>query len=253
VTEVRLKARALVERWLGADARPAAEGGERSQPEPVPAAPPLTRSQYKEVWTSLSTNESEAKLAVQGDDSEATLALSAVNDLERLRRAVGFEPTDDVLEIGCGVGRLGKVLAPICRTWTGCDVSPNMLRFAERRLEGFRNVRLVELSGYDLEPIPTASQDVVYCTEWDRYNYVEEAHRVLKPGGRLYVDNICLTTDYGWEFFQKSRGFEPSARPPYIGSTSTPQEFEAYLTRAGFASHRVEIVDTAWVVGVGVR
>jgi SAM-dependent methyltransferase len=225
-----------------------------------PVAAPYTRHQYKSVWTSLSGTEGEAKYWVQGSESEEQLLVSARNDLERLRRAVGISPTDEILEIGCGVGRLGKVLAPICRVWTGCDVSPHMLQYAARRLRGLPNVRFVELSGYDLKPVASASQDLVYCTvvfmhltEWDRYNYVEEAHRVLRPGGRLYIDNISLTSGYGWGFFQQSRGIDPAARPPQIGSTSTPQEFEVYLSRAGFASQRVDIVDDAWVVGVGMK
>jgi ubiquinone/menaquinone biosynthesis C-methylase UbiE len=80
-----------------------------------------------------------------------------------------------------------------------------------------------------------------------------EARRVLKPGGQLYVDNISLTTDYGWKMFEESRSFPTEKRPPHIASASTPQEFEVYLSRAGFASGRVEIVDDAWVVGTAVK
>jgi ubiquinone/menaquinone biosynthesis C-methylase UbiE len=135
-----------------------------------------------------------------------------------------------------------------------------MLDYASRRLEAFPNVHFVEVSGYDLQPVETESVDAVYCTvvfmhltEWDRYSYVEEAHRILRPGGRVYIDNISLTTDYGWNFFQSSRTYPPTQRPPQIGSTSTPQEFEAYLRHAGFTSSSVEIVDDSWVVGRGVR
>lgn len=218
------------------------------------------RHEYKRVWTALSTTADEAKFWAQGSTDETELERTARNDVQRLQRLLRFTPDDDVLEIGCGVGRVGKVLAPLCRTWTGCDVSPHMLRHAARRLEGLPNVRFVELSGYDLRPVPAESVDAVYCTvvfmhltEWDRYNYIEESQRVLRPGGRLYVDNISLTTDYGWNFFETSRRYEPAKRPPQIGSTSTPQEFDVYLCRAGFSTWSVEIVDEAWVVGLGVK
>lgn len=226
----------------------------------VASSPPLPRGHYKDVWTALSESEGNAKLWVQGTEDEATLLESARNDLARIQRSAGVRPGDDIAEIGCGVGRLGTVLAPICRSWTGCDVSPNMLSHAARRLAAFDNVRFVELSGYDLAPLASSSLDLVYCTvvfmhlaEWDRYGYVEEAHRVLREGGRIFIDNISLTTDYGWKFFQESRRIPPSQRPPQIGSTSTPQEFEVYLRRAGFRDVRVDLVNEPWIVGTGVK
>jgi len=84
--------------------------------------------------------------------------------------------SDVVLEIGCGIGRVGRELAPQCRKWIGCDVSARMLNLAADRLREFPNVELVETSGYDLKPISDVSVDLVYCTavfmhleQWDRY------------------------------------------------------------------------------------
>ena len=220
----------------------------------------VSRQFYKQVWTNLSQTEGDAKIWVQGSEDEALMVESAGNELKRLQSMVGVNKTDDMLEIGCGVGRVGKVLAPICKTWTGCDVSANMLTYAAKRLQAFSNVRFVELSGYDLKPVASESMDVIYSTvvfmhlsEWDRYNYIEDAHRVLRPGGRLYVDNISLTTGYGWKFFQSSRAIPPFERPPQIGSTSTPQEIEVYLNRAGYRNIKVSIVDDAWVIGCAVK
>ena len=222
--------------------------------------PPPSRHQYKRVWTSLARSEETAKIAVQGSSDELAMERSAPYDFERLQRGMRVDSTSAVLEIGCGVGRLGKLFAPKCHTWTGCDVSPRMLAYANRRLGALDNVRLVEISGYDLQPIPDASQDIVYSTvvfmhlaEWDRYNYILEGRRVLKPGGQLYVDNISLTTDYGWSMFESARSYDPRRRPAHIGSASTPQEFAAYLSHAGFSSWSVEIADNAWVVGTAVK
>lgn len=74
--------------------------------------------------------------------------------------------------------------------------------------------------------------------EWDRYNYVLEAMRVLRPGGRLYVDNVGLTGDEGWAMSESLRAIPPAKRPPYISKTSTPDELITYLGRAGFADVR---------------
>jgi SAM-dependent methyltransferase len=224
------------------------------------AGPGRTRHEYKDVWVDLSKTENSAKVWVQGSTDEDQLARSADYFVAQLDRLVGIRPTDDIMEIGCGVGRVGAVLAARCHSWTGADVSANMLAHTRRRLSGHPNVRTVELSGYDLAPVASDSLDLVYCTvvfmhisEWERYSYIEEARRVLRPGGRLYVDNVSLRTGYGWNFFQSSRAIPPGQRPPQIGQTSTPQEFEVYFQKAGFIDFTVQEIDDAWVVGTATK
>jgi predicted TPR repeat methyltransferase len=39
----------------------------------------------------------------------------------------------DILDMGCGTGLVGSRLAPLARTLTGVDISPNMLEVARRR------------------------------------------------------------------------------------------------------------------------
>ena len=148
------------------------------------------RSEYKRVWSALSTTEDQAKLHVIGVTEEAALEATGEETLRFLQQSVGIETEDVVLEIGCGVGRVGKVVAPLCRKWIGCDVASNMLSLTAKRLEGLSNVELLEISGYNLSGVADASVDVVYCTvvfmhleSWDRYNYISEAFRVLRPKG----------------------------------------------------------------------
>jgi SAM-dependent methyltransferase len=199
------------------------------------------RSDYKSVWTKLSGSLSSAKMHVSGTEDEAVFEASGAGTSEFLLTNVGIKATDVVLEIGCGVGRVGKHLAGRCRRWIGADVSPNMLKFAAERLRDFSNVEFIELSGNDLRPLADNSIDVVYCTVvfmhlegWDRYNYVAEAFRVLRPGGKLYIDNVNLCSDAGWSIFETHRKFSPAQRPDHITVCSTPQELEEYLRRAGF-------------------
>lgn len=180
---------------------------------------------------------------VSGTEDEAIFEASGSGTSAFLFEHVGIQPTDVVLEIGCGVGRVGKHLAPRCRKWIGADVSPNMLKFAAERLREFKNVEFVELSGNDLRPVADNSIDVVYSTvvfmhleSWDRYAYVEEAFRVLRPGGKLYVDNVNLCSDAGWAIFETHRKFPVAERPDHITVCSTPQELVEYLKRARFGN-----------------
>lgn len=215
------------------------------------------RGDYKTVWNSLSGSKADAYRHVSGYTDEDKFHLDGEDTVDILRETVGVRPDDVYLEIGCGVGRVGRVLSSFVKEWIGCDVSANMLRLAGRRLLGLPNIRLQEISGYDLHPIPDASVDVVYATvvfmhleEWDRYNYVLEAMRVLKPGGRFYCDNVDLASPAGWAVFEESRSqFKPSQRPSQISKCSTKPEIEAYLTHAGFTDVRVAGRLDFWVYG----
>lgn len=219
------------------------------------------RGDYKNVWNSLSKTKTDAYLVVSGYTDEDKFHADAEDTADILRQTVGVKPEDRILEIGCGVGRVGRVLSPFVKEWIGCDVSANMLRIAGRRLLGLPNIRLQEISGYDLQPIPDASVDVVYTTvvfmhleEWDRYNYVLEAKRVLKPGGRFYCDNVDIASTTGWAVFEESRlNFSPRERPPQISKCSSQPELETFLKRAGFEQVRVAGRLDFWAYAWGVK
>ena len=101
------------------------------------------RSNYKAVWSALSKDETSAKVHVAGTEDEAALTGSGIGTTKFLLENVGVGRSDVVLEIGCGIGRVGRELAPQCRKWIGCDVSARMLNLAAERLRGFPNVELV--------------------------------------------------------------------------------------------------------------
>lgn len=207
------------------------------------SSPEGKRSNYKATWMAVSGTLSNARMSVAYTEDERELDRSGAATTKFLLDNVGVDPSDVVLEIGCGVGRVGKHLARHCARWIGSDVSSNMLRHAAESLREFSNVEFVELSGYDLQPIASESVDFVYCTvvfphlsQWDRFSYVEEAFRVLRPGGKLYVDNVNLCSESGWRIFQDHRRIPPLERIPEIGECSTPEELMEYLRRAGFES-----------------
>lgn len=217
----------------------------------------MIHSDYKSVWNALADTEEHAKLNVGGTTDEAELSKSAAHTLQVLGATVGVRSTDTFVEIGCGVGRVGAVLAPRVAAWIGCDVSGAMVEHAARRLAAFPNVRTVETNGHDLRPLEDACADVVYCTvvfmhleTWDRFGLLTEARRVLRPGGRVYCDAIDLATDRGWAIFEQARAVPPALRPQHLSRCCTHDEIRTLLIRAGFHDVRTETRDL-WVQGWG--
>lgn len=219
----------------------------------------FTRTAYGQVWDTASQSLDAARISVCGTADDAEWHRSGESTASDVHVEASVSPTDTVLEIGCGAGRVGRYLAPRCATWIGADVSANMLRFAAESLKDLSNVQFFRLNGFDLTGVDAHSLDVVYSTgvfmhldEWERYRYVADAHRVLRPGGRLYVDNFNLMTDEGWAIFSGLLKVDPSQRPANVSRHSTPQELETYLTRSGFEVVRVR-TGGLWVTAIGRR
>lgn len=207
----------------------------------------LARQQYGAVWDGEVHNEESARVAVAGYADDAEWQRSGADTASHVRERLQLGASDVVLEIGCGAARVGAHLAPHVRTWIGCDVSSQMLKFAREALRGHDNVQLHRLNGHDLFGIESSSVDAVYCTavfmhldEWDRYRYVTEAARVLRPGGRLYIDNFDLTSPDGWQLFLDMAALDPAVRPPNVSKASTERELTWYVEQAGLTVDHVE-------------
>ncbi|MDR1806452.1 MAG: methyltransferase domain-containing protein [Propionibacteriaceae bacterium] len=103
--------------------------------------------------------------------------------------AIGSPGGADVLDVGCGTGRLLKLLSdrgPI--RGHGLDASPEMVAVARRQCPGM----VIEVGSAEALPFPDESMDLVtICLAYhhlpDRPGFLAEAARVLRPGGRLCV------------------------------------------------------------------
>jgi cyclopropane fatty-acyl-phospholipid synthase-like methyltransferase len=204
------------------------------------------RSEYGRVWDSVAQSRRDAMKAVAGHDSDADWEQTGRATADDIAAETGLLPSDTVLDIGCGAGRVGVHVAPRCRTWIGADVSKQMLAHTRQALAGVPNVELVQLAGDGLPASLDGRVDVVYCTtvfmhleEWDRYRYVQAAYRVLKPGGRVYLDSFSLLSQDGWALFEAMAKLPPAERPPHISKASTPEELRTFVEKAGFEDIRV--------------
>jgi SAM-dependent methyltransferase len=112
-----------------------------------------------------------------------------------------------VLEVGCGIGRFAQALAPEVASFTGIDVSKNMIRVARERCANLPNVTLAVTSGDDLGQCADRSFDLVLAVDSFPYivatrpglaeTQIGESARVLAEGGSLAIFNFAYDEDFG--------------------------------------------------------
>jgi SAM-dependent methyltransferase len=104
----------------------------------------------------------------------------------------------DVIDLGCGTGYWAAWLARLGASPVGLDVSEAQLATAaELQREHRIDFPLIHASAEDV-PLPDASFDLAFseygAAVWcDPYVWIQEAHRLLRPGGRLiFLANAVL-------------------------------------------------------------
>ncbi len=137
-------------------------------------------------------------------DSVADLYNQAYTDI-RVRKdewawlseRLAESPAGRVLDIGCGNGALLNALAPSIETGHGVDLSPEMLKRARQNNREHSHLLFSQISGPSL-PCEDGSIDTVISLlsyrylDWDPM--MAEIHRVLAPGGRIYIIDMVACT-----------------------------------------------------------
>lgn len=132
-----------------------------------------------------------------------------------------LKPTDHVLDIGCGMGRMALPLTdfldPRLGSYEGFDIDPGAIRWCRKHISPKANnfrFQLVSVfnRNYHLDsqvsaerfsfPYPGAQFDFVIATSLfthllpvEARNYIAETARVLKPGGRGLLTFFLLNTE----------------------------------------------------------
>lgn len=101
-----------------------------------------------------------------------------------------LSPETVLVDIGCGIGRMDRHLAPRVGRLYGIDVSGEMVAQARKRLDALKNVEFLEGNGWNLDPLPGNFADIVICHLTFQHvprqvtlGYFKHVLDVLKPGG----------------------------------------------------------------------
>lgn len=154
-------------------------------------------------WSVQQSEEASVALYSLGNPE---LLQQATNEIvSRLRQWGLVTGNTDLLDIGCGIGRLLVALSPYVENATGIDVSAEMVKAAQRRCAGLANVTVLKSDGRGLTGIADASFDVAIAVDSFPYlrqsgyalveQFVADSARVLRPGGELVILNYSYSED----------------------------------------------------------
>lgn len=97
---------------------------------------------------------------------------------------------EDILEVGCGLGRILRELYDLyCVSLYGCDMLPTMIREAHKRVGGITEA----LIGSKCENLPFKDESFHHIVCWGMFDLTEQTQsfvemaRVLKLGGKLLM------------------------------------------------------------------
>lgn len=160
-------------------------------------------------------------------------AAEALAELVATRLALA--PGMRVCDIGCGYGETARFFSSrYAVSLEGVTISESQFRVAaERKAPGVS----IALCDWLQNPFPDRSFDRAYAIEssehiGDKARFFSEAHRVLRPCGRLVV---CAWLENGgaakWE---KSFLLEPICRYGRLPGMGTEEDYQALAEAAGF-------------------
>lgn len=119
----------------------------------------------------------------------------------------GLKPTDYLIDVGCGSGRLAK---PLSRDhvgpYLGIDVVESFLAYA-RDLVGRADWRFEQVNHIEIPEADGAADCVCFFSVFTHllheqsYWYLQEAQRVLKPGGLVVFSTLEFGEPAHWRTF----------------------------------------------------
>ncbi|MEJ2402088.1 MAG: methyltransferase domain-containing protein [Xanthomonadales bacterium] len=213
---------------------------------------------YGQFWNHQATTPESALAAVDGSASEEVVQTTGRYTAHQVATALDLDASDRMLELGCGVGRIGRELAPRCRHWTGVDISSKMITHARERMAQLDNTDFHELSRSSLEALEDDSISKAYSVavlchmdKEDLFLYLKDLWRVVRPKGLIYVETWNLAHPIGWKRWEYevnnwNRSDQTQRKDVARNQFCTPDEFQLYIRQAGFTPLAC-YADSPWI------
>jgi len=164
-------------------------------------------------------------------------------DLQLLLEWAAPKESWTVLDIATGGGHVTKLLAPHVKQVFATDITVEMLKEARQFLEQYAsNVHFIVADAENL-PFLDESFDLVTCRIAAHHfsnadEFIREAYRVLKPGGKLLlVDNVAPEEKVLDEFINKLEWLRDNSHVRCY----TKSEWEIWMKQTGFTQRKSHV------------
>ena len=196
-----------------------------------------TENAYKDSW------DLDNSLAIHygyWDEKVKSFSQSLLRMNEVMAEAAQIKTGDIVLDAGCGIGGSSLFLAENyeCRV-TGISLSERQIRLAQKLAHEKKQETRVEFRVMDYCSTSFASEsfDIVWgcesiCYATNKEEFIKEAYRLLKPGGRLVVAD-GFVTDIKNNDHSTIRNWLDGWQVNYL---ETLDRFEEFMSDTGFVN-----------------
>lgn len=198
----------------------------------------------------------EARIQATSPDAAigtGRLPFDTVGQLElEVLKSEGLKPTDTLVDLGCGSGRLAVHAIPALTggRYVGIDIAQSMLDEARKRVEEtvpdapcriswiHQTTPVFELEADSVNMV-CAFSVINHMEHEDAYLYLKEALRIVRPGGRFVVSCLPMHTERAREVFFKSASMDMQTRQRRIRHVVTSKDLITDIVRlAGWAPVR---------------
>lgn len=200
------------------------------------------------LYLRLTRSRDEAMSIAVGGEYETF----GLREAEILQYA-GLRDGQSLLDFGCGSGRLAWALGQkkMSIDYCGIDIVKAFLRYARKKSPS--NYRFILSRSLSI-PLPDASFDMAsafsvftHLLHHESYNYLEELHRVVRPGGVVVFSFLEFSEPTHWEMFQYTVRAYRRARLPHLNQYMERSQIELWVEKLGYRNASfVASTDSPW-------
>lgn len=163
-----------------------------------------------------------------------------------------LRPTDTLVDLGCGTGRLAVHVIPTLAGghYVGIDIAQSMLDHARTLIHARHPSPACRVTWQqqrsEVFHLPDASVDMMcafsvftHMEHEDTYRYLVSARRVVRPGGRFLFSCLPMSLAAARDIFLESTSRDLAARWASVRNvTTTTEMMETLATMAGWTVRR---------------